>query len=208
MGCLKEAHWKLTKNHIDTAKLVREHSHAFQNTLNTTQTDSNPVTETVNTAEKAPEANNEPPAEAPNLADVAATSNPATEMKPPTEAPAEGTAIGSIPAANDSKVSVGPMNETVAGEKRDLDSALGSAPVSTGNKEPQDPVPSDERNAKKQKTEEKPATASNGTEVPSGPNDGQEKASRSKKEKIKDAVNKVLPGEGIGSRTRSRTKGA
>jgi hypothetical protein len=187
----------LTRN-IDTAQLVREHSHAFQNTLNTTQCDSKPETEPVAAAEQAPEARNEPlKAEAPKPTDAAQTSNPAAETKPSTEALAETSAV------NDSKASVGPKNETVTGEKRDLDSTL-AAP--TENKEP---VSSEEREAKKQKTEEKPTKESNGTAAPSGTEEGaQRKANKPKKEKIKDAVNKIIPGDGIGSRTRSRTKGA
>jgi hypothetical protein len=167
----------------------------------------------VNTAKKAPETNNELPIEASKPAEVAPTSNLVTETKPqtdgPAEIPAESSAIGSIPSANDSNVSVGPKNETAVGEKRDLDSTLGSDPVSTESKEKQVPAPADERDAKKQKTDQKPATALNGTEAEARSTDkGPKKAGRSKKEKITDAVNKVLPGEGIGSRTRSRTKGA
>ena len=195
------------------AQLLKEHSHAFQNRLNTIVTDSKPVTETVNTVEKAPEANTESPkAEAPKPADVAETSNPATETKPPAEAPAEApaesSALGGISAAGEPKASVRPKDETVPGEKRDLGSTLASTSAPTETKEQQKPEPSDERDAKKQKTDGEPATASNSTAAPAGTDGGgQKKASRPKKEKIKDAVNKIIPGDGIGSRTRSRTKG-
>jgi hypothetical protein len=73
------------------------------------------------------------------------------------------------------------------------------------------PEPSEERDPKKQKRDEKLVPTSNGNAAPAvsknGTN-GQKKEGRSTKEKIKDAVKKVIPGQGIGSRTRSRTKGA
>lgn len=98
----------------------------------------------------------------------------------------------------------------MAGEKRDIDSTVTPTPALTEDEEQQKPGPSDEPDSKKPKTGEKPVTDSNGNTVaPSSANNaGQKKASRSKKEKIKDAMNKVIPGDGIGSRTRSRTKGA
>lgn len=184
----------------DTAQLVKEHSHAFQNRLNTTQTDSLPNFETekpdIDTDQLKAEAGLEAP-------------KPAPETKPPVTEPTE-PAPGSVPIARQSQISVGPKNETVAGEKRDIDSTVTPTPGLAEDEEQQRPEPSDGPDTKKLKTDEKPASDSNGTTAaPSNTENGaQKKASRSKKEKIKDAVNKVIPGDGIGSRTRSRTKGA
>lgn len=87
----------------------------------------------------------------------------------------------------------------MAGDKRDIDSTVTPTPTQ----------PEDEPNTKKLKAEDKPVTDSNGTAaaLSNTGHEGQKKASRSKKEKIKDVVNKVIPGDGVGSRTRSRTKG-
>ncbi|KAJ5429784.1 hypothetical protein N7491_006800 [Penicillium cf. griseofulvum] len=173
---------------LDTAQLVKEHSHAFRNRLNTTQTDSPAIVETekpdIDTEQLKVESGLKAPKPAPD------TKQTVTE---PAESP-----TGNIPVTPESQASVGPMNETVAGEKRSIDSTVTPTPVRAGDEEQQKPGLSDEPDTKKLKTDEEPATESNGTK----------KASRSKKEKIKDVVNKVIPGDGIGSRTRSRTKGA
>ncbi|KAJ5514156.1 hypothetical protein N7463_003708 [Penicillium fimorum] len=188
----------------DTAQLVREHSHAFQNRLNTTQTDSPAIPDTAK-----PDIDNDLKAssglEAPRPADT----KPTPDTKPPVAEPA-GPPIGSIPIARESQVSVGPMNETVAGEKRGIDSTVTPAPAAAQDEAQQKPELSNEPDTKKLKTDEKPAKESSGTDVApsSTENAGPNKANRSKKDKIKDAVNKVIPGDGIGSRTRSRTKGA
>ncbi|CRL17806.1 unnamed protein product [Penicillium camemberti] len=184
----------------DTAQLVKEHSHAFQNRLNTTQTDSPPVSETTKSDIDTDQLKAEAGLEAPK---------PAPETKPPVTEPTE-PAPGSVPIARQSQISVGPKDETVAGEKRDIDSTVTPTPALAEDEEQQRPEPSDEPDTKKLKTDEKPVSDPNGTAAaPSNTENGaQKKASRSKKEKIKDAVNKVIPGDGIGSRTRSRTKGA
>ncbi|KAJ5507690.1 hypothetical protein N7527_009833 [Penicillium freii] len=189
----------------DTAQLVKEHSHAFQNRLNTTQTDSPPISKTGKSDIDA----DQPKAEAGLEAH-----KPTPETKPPVTEPTE-PAPGSVPIARQSQIPVGPKDETVAGgtvagEKRDIDSTGTPTPALAEDEGQQKPKPSDEPDTKKLKTDEKPVSDSNGTAVaPSNTENGaQKKASRSKKEKIKDAVNKVVPGDGIGSRTRSRTKGA
>ena len=89
------------------------------------------------------------------------------------------------------------------GEKRGIDSAL-------AEDEQREPEPSDEPDTKKPRTDEDHVTGSNGTTAAASNtnNKVQKKASRTRKEKIKDAVKKILPGDGISSRTRSRTKGA
>ncbi|KAJ5255541.1 hypothetical protein N7505_010692 [Penicillium chrysogenum] len=183
----------------DTAQLVREHSHAFQNRLNTTQTDSPPIPE----AERSDIDTDQPKADAGLEA-----REPAPETEPPATEPA-GSAQGSIPVARKSQIPVGPKGEIVAGDKRVIDSTVTPTPAQPED-EQRTIEPSDEPNTKKLKTEDKPVTYSNGTAAaPSNTgNGGQKKASRSKKEKIKDVVNKVIPGDGIGSRTRSRTKGS
>ncbi|KAJ5487188.1 hypothetical protein N7530_001488 [Penicillium desertorum] len=158
-----------------TAQLVKEHSHAFQNRLNTTQTDSPPIPEAERSDIDTDQLKAEAGLEAPK---------PAPETEPPATEPA-GSAQGSIPVARKSQIPAQPEDE-----QRTLE-------------------PSDEPNTKKLKTEDKPVTDSNGTAAAPAKtgNGGQKKASRSKKEKIKDVVNKIIPGDGIGSRTRSRTKG-
>lgn len=184
----------------DTAELVKEHSHAFQNRLNTTQTDSSPIPETAKSDIDTDQLKAEAGLEAPK---------PASETTPPVTEPTE-SAPGSVPIARQSQITVGPKDETVPGEKRDIDSIVTPTPALAEDEEQQKPEPSDEPDTKKLKTDEKLVSDSNGTAVtPSNTENGsQKKASRSKTEKIKDAVNKVIPGDGIGSRTRSRTKGA
>lgn len=198
----------LTKGYTtdrDTAQLVREHSHAFQNRLTTTQTDSPPISDTTNSGIDTDQRKAEAGLEAPK---------PAPETKPPVTEPTEPAtepAPGSVPTVRQSQITVGPKNETVAGEKRGIDSTVTPTPALAEDKDEQPkPELSDEPETKKVKTDEKPVSDSNGTVIaPSNTENGaQKKASRSKKEKIKDAVNKVIPGDGIGSRTRSRTKGA
>lgn len=115
-----------------------------------------------------------------------------------------------------------PAEEPQVGEKRDLDSMANQA---SSHGQPSEPEPAtekvDEPESKKQKTDLEPAKETNGTasakpaepaptrtstasaaESPEEP----KKAGRSKKETIKEAVKKVLPTNGPGSRTRSRTK--
>ncbi|KAI3219284.1 hypothetical protein DTO027I6_1989 [Penicillium roqueforti] len=177
----------------DTAQLVKEHSGAFQNRVNTTQTDSPPIPETakpdIGTDQLKADAGLETP-------------EPAPETEPSVTEPA-GSALGNIPIAHESQVPVGPTNETVPGEKRGIDSAL-------AEDEQRKPEPSDGPDTKKLKTDEDHVTGSNGTAAAASNPDNKEqkKAGRSKKEKIKDAVNKIVPGDGVGSRTSSRTKGA
>jgi hypothetical protein len=183
--------------------MVKEHSHAFQNRLNTTQTDSPDIVETAKPDIDTEKLKVESGLEAPK------DTEPTPDTKPTVTEPTEST-TGNIPVTRESQVSVGPMNETVAGEKRGIDSTVTPTPVPAADKEQPKPELSDEPDTKKLKTDENLATETNGAAVApsSTENAGQKKASRSKKEKIKDVVNKVIPGDGIGSRTRSRTKGA
>ncbi|KAJ5960369.1 uncharacterized protein N7479_007519 [Penicillium vulpinum] len=184
----------------DTAQLVKEHSQAFQNRLNTIQTDSEPDIETT----KSDIDNDQLKAES-----GLQTPKPAPGTEPPvTES--GGSPLGSIPIARESQIPVGPRDETVAGEKRDIDSTVTPTLALAGDEEQRKPEPSDEPDTKKLKTDDKSAPDSNGTAgTPSHTdNGGQKKDSRTKKEKIKDAVKRVTPGDGIGSRTRSRTKAA
>jgi hypothetical protein len=71
------------------------------------------------------------------------------------------------------------------------------------------PEKSDEPDAKKQKVDPGPSKDSNNS-APSGSvektNGEQKKPAPTKKEKVKDAVKKIIPSDGPGSRTRSRTK--
>ncbi|KAJ5287639.1 hypothetical protein N7478_003325 [Penicillium angulare] len=114
--------------------------------------------------------------------------------------------------------------EPQTGEKRDLDSTTTPASVPTAasvtedKKEPASEA-TEEPEAKKQKLDVNAAPASDANEPaessPVAPatttatqdtNGDSKKAGRPKKEKVKEAIKKVIPGDGIGSRTRSRTK--
>ncbi|KAJ5095427.1 hypothetical protein NUU61_004783 [Penicillium alfredii] len=90
------------------------------------------------------------------------------------------------------------------GEKRDIDSTAAPDAEDKDKSASEKPVESD---AKKQKTDE-PAKEANGTApAAADTTNGQpKKAGRPKKDKVKDAVKKVVPTDSIGSRTRSRTK--
>lgn len=86
-------------------------------------------------------------------------------------------------------------------------------PAVAADEAPDKPESLEERDAKKLKTDEKPISDPNGTAAVSRTDDQSLKKAdqpkkETKKEKIKDAVKKIIPGDGIGSRTRSRTKGA
>lgn len=151
--------------------------------------------------EKAPETNVE--AAKPAVVD---TINTTAESKPSAKEPQEGAPIGDLPAASDSKVSVGPKNEAATGEKRDLDSTLAPTTDPAEDAKEQKPVPLDERDVKKQKKDDQYLAGSNGTAATSSTDNGQKKAGRPKKDKIKEAMSKIIP-DGIGRRTRSQTKG-
>lgn len=71
------------------------------------------------------------------------------------------------------------------------------------------PEKSDEPQAKKQKIDTEPSKDSNSSapsDSAANANGEQKKSAHTKKEKVKEAVKKIIPGDGIGSRTRSRTK--
>ncbi|KAJ5550993.1 hypothetical protein N7535_001068 [Penicillium sp. DV-2018c] len=193
-------------NAADTSKLVQEHSHAFLNRLDTTQTDS------FDSANPPPDGHEPKAATEVEPRKSAADTEPpvaeqSTETEEPTAAEAERveSSVGSVPPSHKPQETVGPMNETKVGEKRRIESTVAPVPAGTATKGPE---PLEESGSKKVKTDEATATDQNGTTAaPSKAEDGkQAKDGRSKKEKIKDAVKKVIPGDGIGSRTRSRTK--
>ena len=115
-----------------------------------------------------------------------------------------------------------PAEVPQVGEKRDLDSM---ANQTSSHGQPSEPEPAAEKveepESKKQKTDPEPAKEANGTAsakpaepaptstsaAPAAEAPKETKtAGRSKKETIKEAVKKVLPTDGPGSRTRSRTK--
>lgn len=132
--------------------------------------------------------------------------NPATEAPKPAEEPTQPAEEAAKPATQ----------EPQTGEKRDLDSMATQAPAEG---KPPAPEPTAEKvdgpESKKQKTEQEPTKDTNGTTPAptttttapaAAPPEEPEKAGRSKKEKIKEAVKKIIPTDGPGSRTRSRTK--
>lgn len=167
-----------------------EQAQPIHSVMNTTQPDSEPVA-----TEKAKAAANVDKPE--DQAPVEATGALSTEQKK------------EEPGLEQPK----PTSEPNIGEKRDIDST--GAPVSEDANKPAIEEP-DEPDAKKQKTEpepakepaQEPAKDTNGAApAPAGDTNGEpEKATRSNKEKVKDAAKKFVPTDGIGSRTRSRTK--
>jgi hypothetical protein len=175
--------------------------------LNTTQTDSDPVVDAAK-----PELDKQEPKTATEVEPCksAADTEPPVPEQTTEEANAAETVescVGSVPFCRKSQDTVGPMNETKVGEKRDIDSTVTPGPAGVATKGLE---PLEEPDTKKPRTAKEPVMDHNGTTAaPSKPEDGkQRKDNRSKKEKIKDVVKKVVPGDGIGSRTRSRTKGA
>ncbi|KAJ5728256.1 hypothetical protein N7493_004586 [Penicillium malachiteum] len=120
--------------------------------------------------------------------------------------------------------------EPRTGEKRDLDSTANPAPApapapaptpaTTEDKDHPLPDGTEEPELKKQKLEANPESSQENKEdqahnVPApatapvdNSNGDSKEAGRPKKEKVKDAIKKIVPTDGPGSRTRSRTKGA
>jgi hypothetical protein len=96
-------------------------------------------------------------------------------------------------------VSEAKQEETNTGEKRELETTSTAKPSAEESAEP---------NSKKQKTGETNADAVNGASIPAPPEN--ESAPPKKKggrpKKTQDSVKKDIPTDGIGSRTRSRTK--
>ncbi|KAJ5749104.1 uncharacterized protein N7511_010800 [Penicillium nucicola] len=189
----------------ETAQIVEDHSHAFQNTLNTTQTDSAP-----DVPETAKPAVNNNSSEVPSSDAPKPVAQETEPLEPVSSGVDNATAV-----TNDTGDTIGPKDEVpviepVTGVKRDLDAS--EAPDSTVPVENKETVPvsTEERDSKKQKTDEKPDSGSNGrapSDTKNGSNE-QKKEGRHTKDKIKDVMKKVIPGDSIGSRTRSRTKGA
>lgn len=145
---------------------------------------------------------------------------PAKEVPPPTtEAPnpiTEAPKLVEEPTQPMEEVPKPSTQEPQVGEKRDLDSMANQAPA---EEMPPAPEPTAEKvdgpESKKQKTEQEPTKDTNGT-VPApsttttapaaAPPEEPKKTGPTKKEKIKEAVKKIIPGDGPGTRTRSRTK--
>jgi hypothetical protein len=187
--------------------------------LDTTQTDSESVPlENENTAAKThnPEAFKEPAGTQPSFADHTLTGVAASEdqgsVKP---AGAPSTEQKKEEPSQEAPKSTPKPN---TGEKRDIDSS--TAPISRDKDSPVVEKP-DEPEVKKQKTEPETeiepvkepvkdhAVVTNGTATTPATGETNvepKKAARSKKEKVKEAVQNIIPGDGIGSRTRSRTK--
>ncbi|KAI9041283.1 uncharacterized protein KD926_007237 [Aspergillus affinis] len=121
---------------------------------------------------------------------LADTAKPAEE--PLSGGPALAPGVDSQKPAGEAK-----LDAPSTGDKRELEST--SVPTDTDKPATESDSPTVAPTAKKQKTDEK-ATTANGTQA----NGENKKAGRSKK--VKEAVKKVIPTDGIGSRTRSRTK--
>lgn len=213
----------LTNQITVTAPVGNEQAQPIHSVVNTSHTDSEPIA-----VEKAKAAANIDSSEAPKeaagaqapVADHSLSDVAASEAKGSTEA------TGTLPTEqnkeepNQEESKSAP--EPNIGEKRGIDStavpvaAPLAAYVSDEKDEPVIENP-DEPDTKKQKIEsepvketvQEPSKDTNGTAPAPATgvtNEEPKKAARSKKEKVKDAVKKVIPGDGIGSRTRSRTK--
>ncbi|KAK5800380.1 hypothetical protein VI817_002592 [Penicillium citrinum] len=126
------------------------------------------------------------------------TSVPATAPAPVSDTP---TPAAPAPA---------PITEATSSSAPISHPAPAPAPTSaSGEKDKPVSEKPDEPEAKKQKIESESSKDANGSVPPSSSTDtkdAQGKNARPKKEKIKDAVKKAIPTDGIGSRTRSRTK--
>ncbi|KAJ5590803.1 hypothetical protein N7450_004775 [Penicillium hetheringtonii] len=126
------------------------------------------------------------------------TSVPATAPAPVSDTP---TPAAPAPA---------PITEATSSSAPISHPAPAPAPTSaSGEKDKPVSEKPDEPKAKKQKIESESSKDANGSVPPSSSTDtkdAQGKNARPKKEKIKDAVKKAIPTDGIGSRTRSRTK--
>lgn len=141
---------------------------------------------------------------------------PAGETQPLTSPSANGPSSTSLAATEPEAPLEAQKAESEArvephtGKKRDIYSATtpAPAPVSEHKDEPV-PEKSPQPETKKQKTNQGLADDTSGSapDTTAGDANGApKKAGRPKKEKVKDVVKKAIPGDGIGSRTRSRTK--
>lgn len=208
------AHYMLTNGLTVPPGPGHEPSQLVHGVLNTTKTDS----EHVSVKKSQVAANHERPEAPKPAAETESPAERATEHPPGaavagSEAQVPVEATGALKEPPDAK----PVPQT--GEKRDLDSTATPAPApapETVSEDKDKPAPekTDEPDTKKQKTEPEPAQEppqDTTGPAPAAPADaptseGPKKAARPKKEKVKEAVKKVIPTEGIGSRTRSRTK--
>lgn len=143
-------------------------------------------------------------------------SKPAGETQPLTSPSTDGPSSSSFAATEPEapleaqKAESKARAEPQIGEKRDIDSETAPARA-TSSEDKEKPVTeqSDQPDAKKQKTDQELVEDTN-RPAPSAAagdkNGASKKAGRPKKEKAKDTLKKVIPVDGIGSRTRSRTK--
>ncbi|CAL5872517.1 uncharacterized protein PFLUO_LOCUS6781 [Penicillium psychrofluorescens] len=200
----------------EISQVPNEHSHSVRGPLNTTQTDSGPLSAdepndgaTLVRRPTTPEPveggasflpMTQPPGSIPGIA-----TPPPGSLEPSGEATAPSTT--KTPDAAEAK-----KEKASTGEKRALESGS-AAPVPTSGTDNPPAEKPEEPEVKKQKIETADSDQSvTGIPAPaastSGENHGPpKKASRPKKEKIKDALKKAIPSDGIGSRTRSRTNG-
>ncbi|KAJ5155569.1 hypothetical protein N7492_008372 [Penicillium capsulatum] len=141
-------------------------------------------------------------------------SKPAGETKPLTSPSANGPSASNLAATEPEAPSEAQKavseskSEAHMGQKRDLDTATTSAPA-PGDVDKPVPEQVDQPDPKKQKNEQVPVNDANRpapAAATAETNGASKKAGRPKKEKVKEAVKKAIPTDGIGSRTRSRTK--
>ncbi|KAI9929005.1 hypothetical protein ASPWEDRAFT_37065 [Aspergillus wentii DTO 134E9] len=128
-------------------------------------------------------------------------SNPVGETKPAEQDPNSAAADAQKPYEDKAE-------QPVTGEKREHD----SNPAPAEKDDASATENSSEPAAKKQKTDEEPPKAQNVTFTHAGKDDAEapvtngEKKKAGRPKKAKDTTTKAIPTDGIGSRTRSRTK--
>ncbi|KAJ5760964.1 hypothetical protein N7520_008120 [Penicillium odoratum] len=210
--------------------LASQSSEPVHSVLHPTQPDSEAIT-----VENAREGAKVDESEAPNSQPLSASSiepsldAPVASLEPqaPVAAPVEKAEAKEQSEKDQSEKKEVEKEEPQTGEKRDLDAtttppvaptAPASAAEETDKLDPTAPVveKTEEPEAKKQKLEtgaesteepaEEPEAAAPAPPAADDANGEPKKTSRPKKEKVKDVIKKAVSAEGIGSRTRSRTK--
>ncbi|KAJ5648451.1 hypothetical protein N7490_004823 [Penicillium lividum] len=219
-----------TQNPPSVPAPVSQSSEPVHSVLHPTQSDSEAIT-----VEKAregakiddPEAPNSQPPSAPSIEPSLDAPVASLEPQAPVAAQVEKAEAKEQSEKDQSEKKEAEKAEPQTGEKRDLDAttmpvlaptATASATEETDKLDPPASVveKTEEPEVKKQKLETAAESAEEPAKEPEAPapappaaddaNGEPKKTSRPKKEKVKDVIKKAVSTEGIGSRTRSRTK--
>ncbi|KAI2793075.1 hypothetical protein POX_b03122 [Penicillium oxalicum] len=213
-----------------------ESSQPVHNVLNTCQTDSESIPpESVKSAGGIEQPEAPKPVETMHSTSASASEHPLSASVAASEpagleaAPVKPDGLDGAPESTNGAPEASPSAKPVAEQPKPADSAIDTVAQDpkTGEKRELEvtETPSVEKQAsalveptveqgkehdsKKQKTEHAPSSATNGTSAATDSVEAQEvpkESSPSKKEKVKEAVKKILPTDGPGTRTRSRTK--